>query len=347
MCLPLTPIYKCDLGSHSISLGLSFIIWRVGIIALASLSQSYLDKQIYSTEEVLSATSHSSSLASSQSKTTRALWPNPDPLREAEWWLFKVETFKGGPCSSSTGGSRTQMPTVLTLSAQLKHNSVMTKTEWALPRTPCSQSDMNMVEKLLWDFFFSSRENCWKKRGLCIIPTKFGISFTVPFLNQVIALYNFVHLHCPGVPFPSVCTVARLPKWHSGNNDLPANAGDTSDADLIPGLGKIPCSRKWQPTQVFLSGRFHGQRSLAGYSPWGCKESDMTEHACMHLYIMSFAHFFCQVTSLYFLNFKSTLCIMDIIRLSVIWMQIFSPIYLLSLVNDFFAMHKKLLNIFM
>ena len=36
-------------------------------------------------------------------------------------------------------------------------------------------------------------------------------------------------------------------------------------------------SRKWQPTLVFLPGEFHGQRSLAGYSPWGCKESDMTE----------------------------------------------------------------------
>ena len=41
--------------------------------------------------------------------------------------------------------------------------------------------------------------------------------------------------------------------------------------------------RKWQPTAVFLLGESHGQRSLAGYSPWGCKELDMTEateHAC-------------------------------------------------------------------
>ena len=35
--------------------------------------------------------------------------------------------------------------------------------------------------------------------------------------------------------------------------------------------------RKWQPTLVFLSGEFHGQRSLAGYSPSGHKESDTTE----------------------------------------------------------------------
>ena len=35
--------------------------------------------------------------------------------------------------------------------------------------------------------------------------------------------------------------------------------------------------RKWQPTPVFLPRELHGERSLAGYSPWGCKESDMTE----------------------------------------------------------------------
>ena len=41
----------------------------------------------------------------------------------------------------------------------------------------------------------------------------------------------------------------------------------------------IPWRRKWKLTPVFLSGEFHGQRSLAGYSPWGHKELDMTEHA--------------------------------------------------------------------
>ena len=35
----------------------------------------------------------------------------------------------------------------------------------------------------------------------------------------------------------------------------------------------------WQPTSVFLPGESHGQRSLAGSSPWGCKESDTTEMA--------------------------------------------------------------------
>ena len=43
---------------------------------------------------------------------------------------------------------------------------------------------------------------------------------------------------------------------------------------------KIPWRRKWQPTPVFLPEKFHGQRSLAGYSPWGHKDSDTTE--CAH-----------------------------------------------------------------
>ena len=45
-----------------------------------------------------------------------------------------------------------------------------------------------------------------------------------------------------------------------------------------PWVGKIPWRRKWQSIQVFLPGKFHGQRNLAGYSPWGRKELDMTEH---------------------------------------------------------------------
>ena len=46
----------------------------------------------------------------------------------------------------------------------------------------------------------------------------------------------------------------------------PLNAGDTGGAGSVPGLGR-----------VFLPGESHGQRSLAGYGPRGCKESDTTE----------------------------------------------------------------------
>ena len=44
-----------------------------------------------------------------------------------------------------------------------------------------------------------------------------------------------------------------------------------------PWVGKIPWRRAQQPTPVFFMENLHGQRSLVGYSPWGCKESDRTE----------------------------------------------------------------------
>ena len=51
----------------------------------------------------------------------------------------------------------------------------------------------------------------------------------------------------------------------------PANAGDAADTGLIP------WRRKGQPTPVFLLGKSHGQRSLAGYGPWSQRDADTTE----------------------------------------------------------------------
>ena len=52
------------------------------------------------------------------------------------------------------------------------------------------------------------------------------------------------------------------------------NAGDLSS---IPGLGRSPGRGHGNPLQYSCLENPHGQRSLAGYSPWGCKEADMTE----------------------------------------------------------------------
>ena len=51
----------------------------------------------------------------------------------------------------------------------------------------------------------------------------------------------------------------------------PANAEDRFD----PGSGRFPGEGNGNPL-VFLPGKFHGERSLVGYSPWGCRESDIT-----------------------------------------------------------------------
>ena len=66
--------------------------------------------------------------------------------------------------------------------------------------------------------------------------------------------------------------VGRL-QWRSGK-EFACNAGDVGSG---PWVRKIPWRREWQPTSVFLPGESHGQRSLAGYSPWGCKESNTVE----------------------------------------------------------------------
>ena len=56
----------------------------------------------------------------------------------------------------------------------------------------------------------------------------------------------------------------------------PANAGDIRGPGLIPGLGRSPGVGNGN-MRVFLPGKYHGQKSLASYSPWGRKEFDKTE----------------------------------------------------------------------
>ena len=76
----------------------------------------------------------------------------------------------------------------------------------------------------------------------------------------------------------------------SEGKESACNAGDQG---LIPGLGRSPGEGNGDPLQ-FLPGESHGQRSLAGYSPWGGTESDTTEvtehstaQACIHILILS------------------------------------------------------------
>ena len=54
--------------------------------------------------------------------------------------------------------------------------------------------------------------------------------------------------------------------------NLPAR----QETGSIPGSGRSPGEGNGNPPPIFLPGEFHGQRSLVGYSPWGCKESDTT-----------------------------------------------------------------------
>ena len=119
--------------------------------------------------------------------------------------------------------------------------------------------------------------------------------------------------------FPTQGSNSGLPhcRWilyclsHQGNQRILEwaacpSSGEPPDPGIQPGppalqVDSSPASNQGSPyicvcqaripTPVFLSGEFHGQRSLVGYSPWGHKESDMTEqithththtHTCVH-----------------------------------------------------------------
>ena len=77
--------------------------------------------------------------------------------------------------------------------------------------------------------------------------------------------------------------VSGLPWWLSGKQLI----CQCKRCGFNPWVGKILWRRAWQPTPVLLPGEFHGQRSLASYSPWGCKESDTTERLILLLSLVA------------------------------------------------------------
>ena len=70
----------------------------------------------------------------------------------------------------------------------------------------------------------------------------------------------------------------KVPRWLSGKE----SACQCRRHEFNPWVGKMPWSRKWQPTPVFLPGKSHGQRSLVDYSPRGRGESDTTKWLSMN-----------------------------------------------------------------
>ena len=83
----------------------------------------------------------------------------------------------------------------------------------------------------------------------------------------------------------------RLKRLSSSSHleeELPCNSNGKESTCDAGDPGSIPWRREWQPTPVFLPGEFHGQRNLAGYSPWGHKESDTTEQ--LTLLLMTLKH---------------------------------------------------------
>ena len=75
----------------------------------------------------------------------------------------------------------------------------------------------------------------------------------------------------------------------------PANKRRCRKCSFDPWVRKIPWRRKWQPTLVFLPGKSHRQRNLAGYSSWGYKGSDTTERPNTHTHTHTHTHIHTQI----------------------------------------------------
>ena len=72
-------------------------------------------------------------------------------------------------------------------------------------------------------------------------------------------------------------------------NNLPAKCRRPKRSAFDPWIGKIPWSRKWQCTPIFLPGSSHGQRSLAGYSPWGHTTEQAHTQCSLQRYLSTIA----------------------------------------------------------
>ena len=109
------------------------------------------------------------------------------------------------------------------------------------------------------------------------LPAQFTISAFAPKSFRVVCGMPACYMsNNPIITIQTTITAVICTREFPGGSD-----GKESTQCRRPGfvswVRKIPWRREWQPTPVFLPGEFQGQRILVGYSPWGHKESDMTE----------------------------------------------------------------------
>ena len=108
-----------------------------------------------------------------------------------------------------------------------------------------------------------------------------GSKASILWLSAFFIVHSHIHtwllkkpkLWLEGPLFEKIYVKERFPWWLSGKEFTCQCWNHGIDLWLC----KVPGRRKWQPTPVFLPGKSHGQRSLAGCSPWGHKVSDTTE----------------------------------------------------------------------
>ena len=114
-------------------------------------------------------------------------------------------------------------------------------------------------ERVSWQTHVTLIKQFWKKEIYSKVHLLALITFLMKFANAI--YYNLSDYYDMGLSW-----------WLSGRESACQYWRHRFD----PWVGKIPWRRKWQPTPVFLPGKSHRQRRLAGYSPWCHKESNTT-----------------------------------------------------------------------
>ena len=84
------------------------------------------------------------------------------------------------------------------------------------------------------------------------------------------------HHHCPNKGEGDLTLDTHRKKGFPGGSDGKESACNAGDLGSIPGSGRSP-EEGMATLSSILAGEFHGQRSLVGFSPWGCKELDTTK----------------------------------------------------------------------
>ena len=92
-----------------------------------------------------------------------------------------------------------------------------------------------------------------------------------------IYIYIYIHIYI----YIYICKVEKI---------IPMQCRRQRRCRFDPWVRKISWSRKWQPTPVFLPGKSYRQKSLMGYSPWSCKESDWSVSMCVHAHVCTHTH---------------------------------------------------------
>ena len=149
--------------------------------------------------------------------------------------------------------------------------------------------------KLLLESFSPCSDPKWKKGPPLIVRRT---NHPAP---PHLCKHCFIHLEFPAFPFLLMYSFPafniNIKYYHPGKLWWLRSKESTCQCrkhGFGPWVRKISLRRKWQPTLVFLPGKSHGQRTLAGYSPWGHKESDTT--VCKHTHTHTCA-WYCTVLS--------------------------------------------------